>query len=179
MLHSTRPPTVPLDRPPKSISADHLRISIEELESLEQGSGAIPLGQFKQIIGKLNIATDPIDIDLIARAVDVNNDRVIDFEEFAAAMVRHWLHDDDVISPPALEDYSSRPYQDEDAVDLLECFQEFDKNRDGLISQAELEEVMINLGERLSPQDIKAMMIEADTNKDGFIDFEEFKNLMP
>ncbi|KAI7884596.1 EF-hand [Lichtheimia hyalospora FSU 10163] len=63
--------------------------------------------------------------------------------------------------------------------DLLDCFKAFDRNGDNLISRDELQHVMTNLGEQLSPNDITAMMKEADTNGDGFIDFEEFKRLLP
>ena len=67
-------------------------------------------------------------------------------------------------------------YEDEE---LKQCFHAFDKNGDGYISINELEEVMSRLGEKLSQQDLKDMMDDADANKDGLIDFKEFKKLMP
>lgn len=79
--------------------------------------------------------------------------------------------------PPSLNDSKHISVHEED--ELLECFRAFDKNNDGFISRQELEEVMSRLGENLSPQEISDMMNEADTNKDGQIDFKEFKKLIP
>lgn len=138
-------------------------------------AGAISVPEFRKIIVSLDIATDPEKIDAIVESVDSNKDNVIDFREFATAMIRHL--------PPASEeeDYrsSNKRISFYDDLELIECFQAFDKNGDGFISQSELEEVMVSLGERLTPKEIRAMMEEADTNGDGLIDLEEFKQLLP
>lgn len=133
-----------------------------------QNSGCIGISQFKDIISNLNIASDPREIESIAESVDLNHDSVIDFEEFVSAMVRHMPLED--------EKPDQAVYEDED--DDAELFACFDKNRDGRISQTELEQVMLVLGENLTPEEIKDMMIEADLNRDGYIDFEEFKLLI-
>ena len=62
--------------------------------------------------------------------------------------------------------------------ELKQAFQFFDKNGDGHISHAELRFVMNSMGEDLTEDDVKAMMAEADGNKDGFIDFEEFRQIV-
>lgn len=111
---------------------------------------------------------------------------MIDFEEFATAMIRHLapLHPVQEPLQPTTPSSSSRRARSKrisfhDEMELLQCFQAFDKNGDNRISQQELAEVMISLGERLSPHDLQAMMKEADINRDGYIDFEEFKQLLP
>lgn len=213
MLHSTPSPDLALDKPRQDHTPD-LPVSPEELESLRQGrrkstytcspvsdnllpstafrifdstgTGSITISQFSKIVKNLNIATDPNEIDCIARSVDLNNDHVIDFEEFATAMIRHLapLHPVQEPLQPTTSSSSSRRARSKrisfhDEMELLQCFQAFDKNGDNRISQQELAEVMISLGERLSPHDIQAMMKEADINRDGYIDFEEFKQLLP
>ncbi|CDS10737.1 hypothetical protein LRAMOSA11223 [Lichtheimia ramosa] len=194
MLHSTPSPDLALDKPRQDHTPD-LPVSPEELESLRQafrifdstGTGSITIGQFSKIVKNLNIATDPNEIDCIARSVDLNNDHVIDFEEFATAMIRHLapLHPvQEPLQPTTPSSSSSRRARSKrisfhDEMELLQCFQAFDKNGDNRISQQELAEVMISLGERLSPHDLQAMMKEADINRDGYIDFEEFKQLLP
>lgn len=50
----------------------------------------------------------------------------------------------------------------------------FDVNGDGWISREELRTVMTNLGEKLTDQDIDAMIKEADLNGDGRVNYEEF-----
>lgn len=62
--------------------------------------------------------------------------------------------------------------QDENEVEKV--FQRFDTNRDGKISEEELEGVMRSLGTETSGDEVKRMMQEIDTDKDGFISLEEF-----
>ena len=44
----------------------------------------------------------------------------------------------------------------------------------GVITRSELKMVMKNLGENLTEQDLNEMMLEADKNGDGVVDFDEF-----
>ncbi|KAI9024327.1 hypothetical protein CLU79DRAFT_746598 [Phycomyces nitens] len=167
-----------------------LGVTLEEMETLKQafqlydpkGLGGIPLDRFADVLKGLGIATDPVQIQAIIRAADANGDNLIDFDEFVQAMAEHIPP----TPPPESEEEEyfmplnrNRKSIIHDQDDLVLCFQQFDKNKDGLISRQELEQVMADLGERMTAQEIKDMMDEADTNKDGFIDFEEFKHLLP
>ncbi|KAI6656720.1 calmodulin-like protein 12 [Oopsacas minuta] len=62
--------------------------------------------------------------------------------------------------------------------ELKEAFKCFDKNGDGHISHAELKEVMKSMGQEMDDSQIEQMIIAADTNSDGEIDFEEFRRMM-
>lgn len=57
---------------------------------------------------------------------------------------------------------------------ILSVFREWDANGDGQISKQELEIVLGKLG--ISRPVIDSMFVEADVNKDGWIDFVEFCN---
>lgn len=59
-------------------------------------------------------------------------------------------------------------------AEVRQAFAIFDIDGDGLIDVEELRLTMINLGEELSDDDIKAMMLAADTNGDGKVDFQGF-----
>ena len=53
------------------------------------------------------------------------------------------------------------------------CFaQAFDKDGSGKISEDELRTVMQSLGERLTDDELREMIREADTDGDGEIDYE-------
>ena len=65
-----------------------------------------------------------------------------------------------------------------EADELVAAFKVFDKNGDGCISKMELKQVMAQLGENLTDEQLNDMMKEADVNGDGGIDFEEFKKMM-
>ncbi|XP_022081065.1 calmodulin-like [Acanthaster planci] len=57
---------------------------------------------------------------------------------------------------------------------IRDAFNVFDKNGDGYISAEELNEVMLNLGEKLTEAEINAMIQEVDTDADGKVNYNEF-----
>ncbi|KAI8971897.1 hypothetical protein BDF20DRAFT_887114 [Mycotypha africana] len=69
--------------------------------------------------------------------------------------------------------------KDIETEEIKACFQVFDLDKDGRISRKDLEQIMVRLGSPLTQQELKDMMTLGDKNKDGFIDFEEFKQLLP
>jgi Ca2+-binding EF-hand superfamily protein len=56
--------------------------------------------------------------------------------------------------------------------DLKEAFKVFDKDNNGFISQSELRLVMVNLGEKLTDDELKEMILEADIDGDGQVNYE-------
>ncbi|CAN6476135.1 unnamed protein product [Victoria cruziana] len=63
--------------------------------------------------------------------------------------------------------------------ELLEAFKVFEENGDGFISSEELERVLIRLGLwKAGDGDCMAMISKFDSNEDGRLDFQEFKNMM-
>jgi calcium-binding protein CML len=64
--------------------------------------------------------------------------------------------------------------------DLVNAFKVFDLNGDGFISCEELQNVLsrLELWDASSGWDCRAMIGVYDTNLDGQLDFEEFKNMM-
>ncbi|KAM0038073.1 putative EF-hand domain-containing protein [Helianthus debilis subsp. tardiflorus] len=70
--------------------------------------------------------------------------------------------------------------ENESENDLFKAFEVFDKNRDGFISDEELEEALSKLGlwDETGHMDVKSMIKAYDDNCDGFLDFQEFKKMM-
>jgi len=56
----------------------------------------------------------------------------------------------------------------------LEAFKVLDKDGNGFISAAELRHVMANLGEKLTDEEVDALILEADIHGDGQINYVEF-----
>ncbi|KAG2216647.1 hypothetical protein INT45_010787 [Circinella minor] len=172
-------------------------ITQEELNSLKQAfslydrdsDGGITVKEFGDILKSLNVNGSTEEIESIVKAVDSNRDGCIDFNEFVVAMTRH-------LPPPTQQQQKvkgnpkrsetfppggnkNKRFSSHEDDELKQCFHAFDKNGDGFISINELEEVMNKLGEKLTQQELKDMMDDADTNHDGMIDFKEFKRLIP
>lgn len=62
--------------------------------------------------------------------------------------------------------------------DVRAAFRVFDYDNDGSISKEELREAMVNLGQRCTEEEFALMFAEADKNKNGRIDFDEFVDMM-
>ena len=86
------------------------------------------------------------------------DDGTIDFNEFLSMMARKM----------------SGNFEEE----LKTSFKVFDKNSNGYIERDELEQMMIRLGENLTEKEIDAMIKEADSDKDGRVNFKEFLAMM-
>jgi Ca2+-binding EF-hand superfamily protein len=160
-----------------------LGITAEELDTLQEAfnlydtmnNGYISIERFSQILSSLGIDCDP---KQVAKMADMNNDNQIDFNEFVLTMFRYLSPHE----PTPISYKDNHIYNDKDAVtdeEIMQCFQFFDKDHDGRISQNELEQVMRMFNTHLSQKEIKEMMFTADINRDGFIDYDEFKQLLP
>lgn len=62
--------------------------------------------------------------------------------------------------------------------ELIEAFKVFDTNGNGYITVHELRNVMITLGEFLTPDEVDELVKEADLDNDGQINYEEFIKIM-
>ena len=62
--------------------------------------------------------------------------------------------------------------------ELKEVFDVFAFEGTEFITAVSLKRVMTSLGEKLTSDEINAMMKEADANNDGKISFEEFKKII-
>nr|XP_039258733.1 EF-hand calcium-binding domain-containing protein 7-like [Styela clava] len=62
--------------------------------------------------------------------------------------------------------------------DLLSAFKKIDSNRDGFISHSELHEVLTSQGEKMTEMEVRKIIDDADVNRDGKLDYEEFCTLM-
>ncbi|OWF56446.1 calmodulin-like [Mizuhopecten yessoensis] len=71
----------------------------------------------------------------------------------------------------------TQAYPQETEESLREAFRVLDRDGTGYVSCAELTQMMTSRGEKLSDDDVKEMMIEAEDG-DGHIQYEEFAKLI-
>ena len=86
------------------------------------------------------------------RLISVTGNERINFQEFKAMMVKKKKNDD--------------------TDEMKKAFEVFDKDGSGFISVEELRQVMTQIGENLTDDEIAEMIQEADVNDDGQVDYQ-------
>ena len=97
--------------------------------------------------------------------LDSNGDGFVDLDEFMVVM----------------NDIEGKFESDNNEQDkhLMDAFLVFDTDKNGLISAKELNRVLISLGfDHCSLRECKRMIKGVDKNRDGFVNFEEFRSMM-
>ena len=73
---------------------------------------------------------------------------------------------------------NSRMKNVESEEEILELFKIFDKKGSGKVSIGDIRSVLEDIDEPVSQQELEDLMITWDKNKDGYLDFAEFKEMM-
>ena len=121
--------------------------------------GTITREKLGNLMWKLNQTVTEDDLKDMISVVDTKGDGKINFEEFVAMMEK-------------------RKDEADTEQEIINAFRVFDKDGNGLISKAELTNIMSILGDTLTNEEIEEMIIEADVDGDGFINYEEFVRMM-
>ena len=66
----------------------------------------------------------------------------------------------------------------ESEEELMEMFKIFDKKGTGKVSSGDIRSVLDDIDEPISQQELEELMSNWDRDKDGFLDFSEFKEMM-
>ena len=125
----------------------------------KDGDGSISIKELGEVLHSLGQKSTKSELKNMLKEVDADGNGEIDFPEFLIMMSKH------------IEDTNGEET-------LRDAFRLFDKDGNGYISAAELRNVMTNLGEKLTDDEIDEMVKEADTDGDGEINFEEFSTMM-
>ncbi|KAL3640387.1 hypothetical protein CASFOL_015355 [Castilleja foliolosa] len=121
------------------------------------GDGKISPAELGAVINGLGSETSAEEVERMMSELDRNGDGYIDLTEFKSFHYRGGDGDD---------------------RELKEAFDLYDKDKNGKISAAELNSVLLSLGENCSVKDCGRMISSFDVDGDGCINFEEFKKMM-
>ena len=68
--------------------------------------------------------------------------------------------------------------QGDEDDELRHVFAIFDKNGDGYLSHDEVKDAMFKLGEEFTDKEIEDLIIAADLDQDGEVNYREFKRML-
>ena len=111
--------------------------------------------ELANILKAININIPDEEIKEIMTEIDLEGKGEINYEEFISILNR-------------------REKDVDNEEELLKAFKVFDKEGNGLININELKHIMLTVGNNLSESEINDMLTEADTDMDGYINYEEF-----
>ena len=117
--------------------------------------GSITCDELRTVMTSLGENPTTSDLEEMIQEVDSDGNGKIEFSEFLTMMTRKM---------------GTRSFNDE----ALEAFKVLDKDGSGSISESELRQIMNNIGEDVTDEEIKEMMNEADLDGDGQVSFKEF-----
>ncbi|XP_037503725.1 calmodulin-A-like [Rhipicephalus sanguineus] len=125
----------------------------------KDGNGAISTKELGTMMRALDQNTTEADLKDMIAEVDTDGDGTIDFAEFLAMMTK-------------------KTHTADTEEEIREAFRVFDRDGNGFITATELRDVMTTLGEKLTDEEVDAMIREADMDGDGQINYEEFVALI-
>ena len=115
--------------------------------------------ELANIFKSINIDASDEEIKEIIQKLDLENKKEINYEEFLTIINQK---DKDV----------------DEEEEVLKAFKVFDKEGNGLININELKDIMLNIGNNWSEDELNEMLGEADIDMDGYINYEEFVRTM-
>jgi calmodulin len=142
-----------------TLSAEQIQEFRQAFDIMDRnGDGVLTVDDLASVMRAIGQSPTHAELQDMIREVDADGNDQIDFTEFLALMSRQMRQSD-------IED------------ELREAFRVFDKDSDGFITPQELRSLLISLGLDSSADVIRRMINEADRNRDGKIDYSEFRAL--
>ena len=165
-------PLKPKEAAPKTAPKSISHITEEKLKEYRKAfqtfdkdnSGGVSKDEMREVMNSLGVNPSNEELEGMIKEVDLDQNGLIGFEEFADLMHRKEKQD--------------KEQQNQLNDEVLDAFKTFDRDGSGLITRAELLHVMEILGSPLTQEEVNEMIQEADMDKDGCINYEEFVRMM-
>ena len=125
----------------------------------KDGDGSISTHELATVMRSLGMNPTNQELIQLIEEVDADGNGTLDFTEFLTLMNQNM----------------------KEAVtkeELMDTFRVLDLDGNGEITAVELRHVLTSIGEKLTEKEMDGLILEADVDGDGTINFEEFANMM-
>ncbi|XP_060577947.1 neo-calmodulin-like [Ruditapes philippinarum] len=142
-------------------------------DEYKTGNNIVEYRYLEKMLRKLGYDPSENDMESVYAHLDVFCNGDVSFAQFLTLMANKFN------TGGTENEMNEEKEEDEELLNEMKAaFRVFDGDGNGFISQAELKHTLINMGEKLSDDDIEDMMKEADTDGDGQISFPEFCRML-
>ena len=137
------------------IPADRIKEYKEAFEIFDKNKdGNITANELANVMKSLNMDPTEDELHEMIDEVDLDGNGEIDFEEFVTLMNR-------------------RSKETDTEEDVINAFKMFDKDMEGKISVTEIRHIIKEYDEELDDDVLDEMLREADSDMDGFVNYED------
>ncbi|CAF1233425.1 unnamed protein product [Adineta steineri] len=137
---------------------DHIRDAFAVFD--KEMTGSITTEQFSKVLESFGYNVPETELTTFISQLDIDKSGTIEFEEYLSFMLT----------------FIKKNVTTEE--NLRDAFNLFDQDGDGFINTTDLRDIMTNLGEKITDEDIDEMIREADIDKDFKVNFYEFQRIM-
>jgi len=144
----------------QNLSKEELEGFKAAFEALDKNKdGVITTEELGEVMRSLGQDPSTSELQDLINELDADHSGAVDFDEFLKMM-------------------SSKATHFDTQTELRNAFAVFDRDGSGTIDASEIGNVLKAMGEDLTDGDIEEMISQADVDKNGTIDFDEFVKFM-
>ncbi|KAK2709017.1 troponin C-like [Artemia franciscana] len=147
----------------EDLTKDQLQILKKAFDSFDSHKkGSIPCDMVGTILRLMGQAYDGKVLEELIEEVDADKSGQLEFSEFVILAAKFIIEED----TDALQ------------KELKEAFRLYDKEGNGYIPTSSLKEILRELDDQLTEEELDMMIDEIDTDGSGTVDFDEFMEMM-
>merc|ERR1711953_95666 len=124
--------------------------------------GAIPADNVGSILAMMGMKVKPSAVREIVEVIDEDRSGLLEFSEFCVLAAQFLIEEDEESLKKELRD----------------AFRYYDKDKVGSISTDTLKEILRELDNKLTEDDLNGIIEEVDGDRSGTLDFDEFMAMM-
>ncbi|XP_042236252.1 troponin C, isotype gamma-like [Homarus americanus] len=149
----------------ESIAEDKMKVLKRTFTMFDQDrSGFVPTNKIVAILNTLDIKFTHEDVTKRIKVIDANKEGKVNFDNFVNILSKYMVDDE---------------YDDEAMYgELKEAFRLYDRGGNGYITTSTLKEILTELDNKLSDEDLDGIIEEIDEDGSGTVDFDEFMEMM-
>ena len=144
------------------LEKDQILVLKKCFDGFADEEGAIPVDNVGSILSMMGMKVKPSALREIIEDIDEDGSGLLEFAEFCQLAAKFLVE------------------EDEEALkkELKEAFRIYDKEQLGYISIETLKEILRELDNKLTEEDLDSIIEEVDEDGSGTLDFDEFMDMM-